>query len=200
MDRALNDVLSRLRTSLEGRYTVDREIGRGGMSLVFQARDLKHNRNVAIKVLRPELTASIGADRFLSEINIAANLEHPNILPLFDSGDANGLLYYSMPLVEGESLRDRINREGPLPLEDSLQIAREVGDALAYAHEQGIVHRDIKPENILLNRGRAIVADFGSPPTPPIHQIRTQVAKHTAYAHTRAHAHMSPSKSYDIPL
>ena len=132
----MNDVLSRLRTSLEGRYTVDREIGRGGMSLVFQARDLKHNRNVAIKVLRPELTASIGADRFLSEINIAANLEHPNILPLFDSGDADGLLYYSMPLVDGESLRDRINREGPLPLEDSLQIAREVGDALAYAHER----------------------------------------------------------------
>ena len=157
----MNDVLSRLRTSLEGRYTVDREIGRGGMSLVFQARDLKHNRNVAIKVLRPELTASIGADRFLSEINIAANLEHPNILPLFDSGDADGLLFYSMPLVEGESLRDRINREGPLPLEDSLQIAREVGDALAYAHEQGIVHRDIKPENILLASGKARVADFG---------------------------------------
>ena len=157
----MNDVLSRLRTSLEGRYTVDREIGRGGMSLVFQARDLKHDRNVAIKVLRPELTASIGAERFLSEINIAANLEHPNILPLFDSGDADGLLYYSMPLVEGESLRDRINREGPLPLEDSLQIAREVGDALAYAHEQGIVHRDIKPENILLASGKARVADFG---------------------------------------
>jgi len=131
------------------------------MSVVYLARDLKNQRNVAIKVLRPELTKSIGTKRFVREVKIAANLEHPNILPLFDSGDADGLLYYTMPLVEGESLRDRIERDGALPLEDALQIAREVGDALAYAHEQGIVHRDIKPENILLASGKARVADFG---------------------------------------
>jgi len=154
-------VLQRLREALAGRYTVEKEIGRGGMSLVYLARDLRNQRNVALKVLRPELTKSIGANRFLREIKIAANLEHPHILPLFDSGDADGLLYYAMPFVDGESLRDRLTREGQLSFDDALKIAKEVGHALANAHEHGVIHRDIKPENILLTGGIARVADFG---------------------------------------
>src|SRR5881227_403691 len=131
------------------------------MATVFLAEDLKHHRSVAIKVLHSELTAALGAGRFLREIEIAARLQHPHILPLYDSGAAAGFLYYVMPYVEGESLRDRLTRERQLPLEDAVQIGREVADALSYAHAQGVVHRDIKPENILLEAGHAVVSDFG---------------------------------------
>jgi tRNA A-37 threonylcarbamoyl transferase component Bud32/tetratricopeptide (TPR) repeat protein len=147
--------------SLADRYRVEREIGQGGMATVFLATDLKHQRPVAIKVLRPELAYSLGPERFLREIEIAARLQHPNILPVYDSGEAAGMLYYVMPFVEGESLRERIVREGALPPGEAIRIAREVADALDYAHRQGIVHRDIKPANILLSQGHAVVADFG---------------------------------------
>ena len=150
-----------LKSALEERYSIERELGQGGMATVYLAQDLKHERKVAIKVLRPELSVSLGADRFLREIRVAANLQHPNILGLYDSGEASGLLYYVMPFIEGESLRDRLNREQQLPIQDALQITREAAEALAYAHEHGIVHRDIKPENILLQQGHALVADFG---------------------------------------
>src|SRR6059036_176045 len=155
------DLLETLRDALAGRYAVERELGRGGMATVFLAEDLKHHRPVAIKVLHAELAAALGAERFLREIEIAARLQHPHILPLYDSGSAAGLLYYVMPFVEGESLRDRLTREKQLPLEDALRIATEVAGALAYAHSHGIVHRDIKPENIMLSAGSAVVADFG---------------------------------------
>ena len=155
------DTSARLQTALADRYCLDHEIGSGGMALVFLAEDLKHHRKVAIKVLRPELSAAMGPERFLREIEIAAKLNHPNILGLHDSGEVDGLLYFVMPLVEGESLRDRIDREGQLSLEDAVRITREVGDALGYAHEQGLTHRDIKPENILFQTGHALVCDFG---------------------------------------
>jgi TolB-like protein/tRNA A-37 threonylcarbamoyl transferase component Bud32 len=153
--------LDLLASALGDRYAIDRQVGQGGMATVFLAQDLKHDRRVAVKVLRPELSASLGADRFLREIRVAASLQHPNILGLYDSGEAGGLLYYVMPFVEGESLRDRLNREQQLPLSDALQITREAAEALQYAHERGIIHRDIKPENILLLGGHALVADFG---------------------------------------
>ena len=143
------------------RYRVERELGSGGMATVYLAQDLKHQRTVAIKVLRPELAASLGTERFLREIEIAARLDHPHVLPLYDSGESAGLLYYVMPFVEGESLRDRLEREGQLPVEDAIRITREVADALSAAHRTGIIHRDIKPENILLSGGHARVADFG---------------------------------------
>jgi eukaryotic-like serine/threonine-protein kinase len=155
------DLPSQLSAALADRYRFERELGRGGMATVYLAHDLKHRRRVALKVLHPELAYALGADRFLREIEVAANLTHPHILPLHDSGEAGGLLYYVMPYVEGESLRDRLRRETQLPLDEAVQIAREVADALAYAHGQGIVHRDIKPENILLSSGHALVADFG---------------------------------------
>ncbi|MGH9260958.1 MAG: serine/threonine-protein kinase, partial [Acidimicrobiales bacterium] len=155
------DSLTRLRRALAGRYTVERELGRGGMAVVFLAQDQKHHRRVAVKVLRPELAAGLGPDRFLREIQIGAGLSHPHILPLFDSGQAGGSLYYVMPYVEGESLRDRLVREGPLPLADAMRIAGQVASALAYAHGRGVVHRDVKPENILTVGGRAVLADFG---------------------------------------
>ena len=151
----------RLTSALGDRYALERQVGEGGMATVYLAQDLKHERKVAIKVLRPELSVSLGADRFLREIRVAANLQHPNILALYDSGECDGLLYYVMPFVEGESLRDRLSREQQLPLLDSLQITREAAEALAHAHQHGIVHRDIKPENILLLGGHALVADFG---------------------------------------
>jgi tRNA A-37 threonylcarbamoyl transferase component Bud32 len=151
----------RLRVALAGRYEVDRVIGRGCMACVYRARDRQHGRDVAVKVLRPELAAALGTERFLREIRIEAGLQHPHILPLHDSGDADGLPYYVMPFVEGETLRERIRREGPLPVADAVRIAREVADALAYAHGHGVVHRDIKPANILLSGGHAVVADFG---------------------------------------
>src|SRR5262245_36692762 len=131
------------------------------MATVFLAEDLRHHRRVAIKVLKPELTALLGPERFLREIEIAARLQHPHILGLLDSGEAQGLLYYVMPYVEGESLRERLNRELQLPLDDALRLAREAAEALDYAHREGVVHRDIKPENVLLDAGHAMVADFG---------------------------------------
>jgi eukaryotic-like serine/threonine-protein kinase len=152
---------SQLNSALTGRYTVERELGAGGMATVYLAQDIRHHRKVALKVLRPELSAILGADRFLAEIKTTANLQHPHILSLFDSGEADGTVFYVMPYVEGETLRDRIKREQQLPIDDAVRIAREVLDALEYAHEQGIVHRDIKPENILLHGGHAMVADFG---------------------------------------
>jgi len=157
----MSDALARLAAALADRYRIERELGQGGMATVYLADDLKHHRKVAIKVLRPELAEALGAERFLREIETTANLRHPHILPLYDSGDADGFLFYVMPLVEGESLRDRLDREKQLPLDDALRIAREVADALSYAHARGVVHRDIKPENILLESGHAVVADFG---------------------------------------
>src|SRR6267143_3994922 len=155
------DHSERVRASLAGRYTIERELGRGGMATVYLARDLKHDRLVAVKVLRPELAAVLGAERFLGEIRLTAQLQHPHILTLIDSGEADGFLYYVMPYVEGESLRQRLEREGQLPLEEALRITREVASALSYAHSHDVVHRDIKPENILLSGGEAVVADFG---------------------------------------
>ena len=146
---------------MAGRYTIDRELGRGGMATVYLAEDVKHHRLVALKLLRPDLAAALGTDRFLQEIDIAAHLQHPNVLPLYDSGEADGLLYYVMPCVDGESLRDRLDRELRLPVDDALQILREIAGALSYAHAHSVVHRDVKPENILLSSGRAVVADFG---------------------------------------
>ena len=155
------DLQARLRSALADRYLIDRELGRGGMATVYLARDLRHRRPVAVKVLHPELAYVVGADRFLREIEVAANLNHPHILPLFDSGEVDGLLYYVMPYVAGESLRNKLRREIHLPVGEALTIAREVADALNHAHGQGIIHRDIKPENILLSGGHALVADFG---------------------------------------
>jgi serine/threonine protein kinase len=151
-----------LRDGLADRYTLERELGRGGMATVYLAQDLRHDRPVALKVLHPELAASLGPDRFQREIRFAARLQHPHILTVLDSGEAGGRLWFTMPFVEGESLRDRLRRERQLPVEDALQIAREAARALDYAHQHGIVHRDIKPENILLTRdGSTLVADFG---------------------------------------
>ena len=155
------DLLQRLRAELSDRYEIERELGSGGMAHVLLAQDLKHRRKVALKVLRPDLGSAVGADRFLREIEIAAQLSHPHIVPLHDSGNADGLLYYVMPFVEGESLRDRLVREKRIPVAEALGIAAEVADALAYAHSHGVMHRDIKPENILLTVGHAVVADFG---------------------------------------
>src|SRR5882672_10236866 len=155
------EVLERLRGALADRYAIEREVGRGGMATVFRAQDLKHRRAVAIKVLKPELAAALGGQRFLREIEIAAGLSHPHILPLYDSGDAAGLLYYVMPFVEGETLRGRLTREKQIPLDESLRITRELADALHYAHGQGLVHRDVKPENVLFVTGHAVLSDFG---------------------------------------
>ena len=157
----MTDILGRLTATLAGRYKVERELGQGGMATVYLAHDVRHDRRVALKVLRPELAAILGAERFLAEIKTTANLQHPHILSLFDSGEADGTVFYVMPYVEGESLRDRLVREHQLPVEEALRIAREVADALEYAHRHGVVHRDIKPENILLHGGHAQVADFG---------------------------------------
>ena len=154
-------MIERLRIALAGRYAVEREIGSGGMASVLLAEDLRHHRKVAIKVLLPELAAMIGAERFIREIELTAALHHPNILPLFDSGQADGLLFYVMPHVEGETLRDRLRREGRLSVDDAIQLAEEISAALDFAHRRGVVHRDVKPENILLQDDRAIVADFG---------------------------------------
>ena len=157
----MTTALDRLTTALIRSYRIERELGQGGMATVYLAHDLKHERQVAIKVLRPELASALGPERFLREIRTTANLRHPHILPLYDSGDAGGTLFYVMPFIEGESLRDRLNREGRLPVEAAIRIAREVADALGYAHGRGIIHRDIKPENILLEGDHAVVADFG---------------------------------------
>jgi eukaryotic-like serine/threonine-protein kinase len=151
----------KLGVALEGRYTIDRELGAGGMATVFLANDLRHERRVAIKVLKPELAAVIGAERFLREIKTIASLQHPHILGLIDSGEVNGTAYYVMPYIDGESLRDRIEREKQLPVSDVVRLSSEVASALDYAHRHGVIHRDVKPENILLHDGRALVADFG---------------------------------------
>ncbi len=157
----MSDQPAALAAALTDRYRLERELGQGGMATVYLAEDLRHHRKVAVKVLRPELAAALGPERFLREIETTANLRHPHILPLYDSGEGAGFLFYVMPFVEGESLRDRLQREKQLPIEDALQIAREVADALSYAHSRGVIHRDIKPENILLEAGHAMVADFG---------------------------------------
>ncbi|PYP35919.1 MAG: hypothetical protein DMD46_11135 [Gemmatimonadetes bacterium] len=157
----VTDMLSAVRSALSGRYAIERELGRGGMATVYLAQDLKHHRPVAIKVLAPELAAALGRERFLREIETAASLSHPHILPLHDSGEADGFLYYVMPYVAGESLRERLNREKQLPIEHAVTIVGEVANALSYAHSRDVVHRDVKPENILLSDGQAIVADFG---------------------------------------
>jgi serine/threonine-protein kinase len=161
MDHRPLTIDPRLSTALSDRYRIERELGQGGMATVYLAEDLKHRRKVAIKVLRPELSAVIGADRFVREIQTIAALQHPHILGLIDSGEVNGTAYYVMPFVEGESLRDRLNREKQLPILDAVRIASEVASALDYAHRHGVIHRDIKPENILLHDGQALVADFG---------------------------------------
>ena len=157
----MDHVLTRMRAALADRYDVERELAAGGMATVYLAHDRRHARRVAIKVLHPELSAMLGVERFLAEIRTTAALQHPHILPLFDSGSADGLLFYVMPLVEEETLRGRLTRERQLPVDDALRIARDVADALDYAHRRGIVHRDIKPENILLHESRPLVADFG---------------------------------------
>ncbi len=156
------DLVTRLNAALEGRYTIERELGEGGMATVYLADDIKHERKVALKLLKPELAALVGAERFLGEIKTTANLQHPHILPLFESGEADGFVFYVMPLVEGESLRERIDREKQLGVDDALAITQKVANALDYAHGNGVVHRDIKPGNILLSeRGEPLVADFG---------------------------------------
>src|SRR5205814_5146356 len=154
-------LLDRLARALAGRYTVARELGRGGMATVYLATDVKLGRRVAIKVLPPTTRAYLGSGRFQREVLFAAQLSHPHIVPLFEADEADGLLFYVMEYVEGESLQDRLARDGPLAVEDAIRIAAEVGDALEYAHESGVIHRDIKPGNILLSRGHAMVSDFG---------------------------------------
>src|SRR6185437_17062210 len=150
--------------ALSDHYTVDQELGRGGMAVVYLARDRKHDRPVAIKVLRPEIVAGEAARRFLREIQILARLQHPHILPLLDSGTTGETPprpFYVMPYVDGETLRQRLTREGPLPVSEALRLMREAGEALHYAHGEGLIHRDVKPENVLLSQGHALVADFG---------------------------------------
>src|SRR5687767_12644586 len=153
--------IEQLQAALEGRYTIERLVGEGGMATVYLARDLRHRRNVALKVLRPDLGAVLGLERFTSEIEVTANLQHPNLLPLFDSGAAGDLLFYVMPFVEGESLRARLEREKQLPIDEAIRIATAVASALDYAHRHGVIHRDLKPENIMLHEGQPLVADFG---------------------------------------
>ncbi|MFI5243592.1 MAG: serine/threonine-protein kinase [Gemmatimonadales bacterium] len=153
--------VEQLNAALAGRYEIEREIGAGGMATVYLAHDLKHDRRVALKVLRSELAQSLGRERFLREIQLAGKLSHPHILPLHDSGDAGGALFYVMPIIEGQSLRDRLTHERMLPVDEAVRITMEVTGALDHAHRHGIVHRDVKPENIMLQDGHALVADFG---------------------------------------
>jgi len=157
----VTDLQSRLAAALAGQYAIEREVGAGGMATVFLARDIKHDRQVALKVLRPELAAALGAERFPREIRFVAQFNHPHILSLYDSGESSGFLFYVMPFVEGESLAQRIAREGRLPISDVVRILREVADALGYSHERGVVHRDIKPGNVMLAGRHAVVTDFG---------------------------------------
>lgn len=157
----MSDAFERLKTTLSDRYSIESKIGAGGMATVYLADDLKHHRKVAVKVLLPDLAAALGPGRFLQEIEIAANLNHPHILPLFDSGEADGFLYYVMPVVDGETLQDKLHRESELPIEEAVKIASDVAKALDYAHRNGVLHRDIKPSNIMLFEGQALVSDFG---------------------------------------
>src|SRR5207302_998609 len=186
------DLSERVRASLAGRYTIERELGRGGMATVYLARDLKHDRPVALKVLHSELAASVGAERFLREIQITAHLTHPNILPLLDSGRADEFLYYVTPYVEGESLRSRLERERQLPVDEAVRLAAAVAGALDYAHRHQIIHRDIKPENILLEDGQAVVADFGI--ARAIHAAEGEQVTETGLAVGTA-AYMSPEQA-----
>jgi serine/threonine-protein kinase len=156
-----DDPITRLNAALDGRYLVERELGEGGMATVYLAQDLKHQRSVALKVLKPELAAVVGAERFLAEIQVTANLQHPHILPLHDSGEADGFLYYVMPYVEEETLRDRLDRERQLPVDEALKIVTDLAEALDYAHRREVIHRDVKPANILMHEGRPLMADFG---------------------------------------
>jgi serine/threonine protein kinase len=155
------DALAQLNASLADRYAVEREIGRGGMAIVYLARDARHGRHVALKVLRPDIAQAIGAERFLREIRIAAALQHPHIVPLYDSGDADGMLFYVMPYITGTSLREKLTKEGELPIGETVRILRDIADAIAAAHEHGVVHRDLKPENVMLSGNHALVTDFG---------------------------------------
>ena len=157
----MDELLDRLQEALAGRYAIERELGAGGMATVYLAHDTRHNRKVAIKVMQPDLAALIGAERFLQEIETTANLQHPNILPLFDSGRVDGTVFYVMPYVQGESLRSRLLREKQLPVAEALRIATELAQGLDYAHRHGVIHRDIKPDNVLFHDGRALIADFG---------------------------------------
>jgi serine/threonine-protein kinase len=157
----VSDAARRLAAALSDRYRIERELGAGGMATVYLAHDLKHERKVALKVLKPALAAVLGAERFVQEIRITASLQHPHILPLFDSGEADGFLYYVMPYIDGETLRDKLDRETQLGIEEAVRITTQVADALDYPHRNGVIHRDIKPENILLHDGRPMVADFG---------------------------------------
>src|SRR5881296_4393938 len=160
-DPDVANTFAQLQAALADRYALQRELGHGGMATVYLARDLRHGRLVAIKVLRPEIAAALGPERFLREIELAARLTHPHILPLHDSGTAQGSLYYVMPYVEGETLRERLEREGQLPLDEALRLTRAIATALDFAHGRGVIHRDIKPENIMLYQGEPMVADFG---------------------------------------
>src|SRR5213596_1440341 len=153
--------IQRIRELLAPAYTVDRELGRGGMATVYLAQDARHHRVVALKVLHPELAASVGSERFLREIRVVARLNHPHILPLFDSGEVQGFLYYVMPYVEGESLRERLERENQLPIDEAIRHTFSIASALDYAHRQNVIHRDIKPENVMMYEGEAMVMDFG---------------------------------------
>ena len=186
------DARDRLNAALGDHYRLEEEIGRGGMAIVYRARDLRHDRDVALKVLLPEVAAAVGPDRFLREVELAAGLTHPSILPVFDSGQVDDLLFYVMPYVDGESVRDRIDRDGPLPLLDALQIVREVADGLDFAHRQGVVHRDVKPGNVLLTDGHSYIADFGVAlpigPEAEEHLTRTGLAIGTP-------AYMSPEQA-----
>jgi serine/threonine-protein kinase len=157
----MSEITGRLTTAIADRYRIERQLGQGGMAIVYLAHDIKHDRKVALKVLRPELAAVIGAERFLNEIKVTANLQHPNILPLYDSGEADSFLFYVMPFVEGDTLRDKLDREKQLSIDEAVDITRSVAAALDYAHRQDVIHRDIKPENILIHDGQALVADFG---------------------------------------
>ena len=159
--RRTPELPDRLTAALAERYTIERELGRGGMATVYLAADVKHRRMVAVKVLRPELAALLGPDRFLREVELAAQLNHPHILPLHDSGEVNGFLFYVMPYVKGGSLREKLEREKQLSIEEALGVTLQVASALGYAHAHNVIHRDVKPENILLHEGEAMVADFG---------------------------------------
>ena len=177
---------------LAGRYEIVREVGRGGMATVYLAEDRKHGRQVAVKLLHADLSAEIGADRFAREIKVVARLQHPHILPLYDSGDAGGALFFVMPYVEGESLRTRLMREGSLSLAETAVIVRQIGDALDYAHARGVVHRDVKPENILISAGQALLADFGVARAAAKDGVQTLTAVGTTLG---TPAYMSPEQA-----
>jgi len=194
----MSDQMQRLKTALEDRYRVEREIGAGGMAIVYLAHDLKHDRRVAVKVLRPDLAAALGPERFLREIKIAAKLTHPHILPLYDSGETDGFLYYVMPYIDGESLRAKLEREGELPVSTAVRILREVVDALAHAHEHGVVHRDIKPDNVLISGQHALVTDFGV--AKAVSEATGRQALTTAGVALGTPAYMAPEQATADPL